>query len=107
MGDKLTLVEWLEERCENCLMHAKGMGGKDRDGWLEDAYYFRLAISKLASLQPTLTVEQILSRCANKFVISRDAMRTLKHILPDIVRMSREGQEVVTPTLTEEADNGK
>lgn len=59
-------------------------------------------IAALTSPRPMLTVEQILSRCANRFVMSRDAMRTLKHILPYIVRMSREGQEAATPTLTPE-----
>lgn len=35
---------WMEERLANCQWIAKLKSGKDRDGWLNDAEYFRAAI---------------------------------------------------------------
>ena len=43
------VVEWLKERHENCIRHAARKTGDDRDGWLEDAYYFELALAALAA----------------------------------------------------------
>ena len=45
---KLTLMEWLEERYQNTLRIAKTKSGLDRDGWLEDAEYFKQAMEALA-----------------------------------------------------------
>jgi hypothetical protein len=38
---------WVRERLENCLRIAKERTGKDRDGWLEDAKYFRAILARL------------------------------------------------------------
>lgn len=40
----ITLLEWLIERRGNCLLIAKGKSGLDREGWLQDASYFSMAI---------------------------------------------------------------
>ena len=42
------LLEWLRERYENCLNIAKQKTGEDQMGWLDDAYYFRLAIEAVS-----------------------------------------------------------
>jgi hypothetical protein len=46
------LTEWLKERYDNCVRHAEQRTGDDRDGWLEDAYYFELALTTLATSTP-------------------------------------------------------
>jgi hypothetical protein len=46
------VVEWLQERHYNCLRHAEQKTGDDRDGWLEDAYFFELALTTLAMRNP-------------------------------------------------------
>ncbi len=47
LGDELTrklapveLVDWLEERRENCMRHSYAKTKEERRGWLEDAGYF-------------------------------------------------------------------
>jgi hypothetical protein len=60
----LTLRDWLSERLANCLTHANEKTGSDRNGWLEDAQYFRQALDatdclaaerqKVAELEHTL-----------------------------------------------------
>jgi hypothetical protein len=52
---KPTLIEWLQERYENCLRHARQKPGWDRDGWLEDAAYFKEALNRLNSGNPNYT----------------------------------------------------
>lgn len=50
LSTDLTLIEWLEERRQNCLRIAKTKTGDDRQGWLEDASYFarsRAAVDQL------------------------------------------------------------
>jgi hypothetical protein len=42
------VIEWLRERHNKCLRHAAQGTGIDRDGWLDDAYYFELALAALA-----------------------------------------------------------
>lgn len=41
------VIEWLKERHANCLRHAAARTGDDRDGWLEDAYYFEMTLAAL------------------------------------------------------------
>jgi len=41
------VVEWLKERHDNCIRHAARKIGDDRDGWLEDAYYFELVLATI------------------------------------------------------------
>lgn len=38
------VIEWLWDREENCLRLAREKTGVDRDGWIEDAKFFHLAI---------------------------------------------------------------
>lgn len=45
-----TLVEWLEERRDNCLRLAKTKHGEDREAWLEDASYFARSIQAVGQL---------------------------------------------------------
>ena len=42
-GKMMPLIQWLEDRRENCLRLAEGLVGDDRKAWMEDAEYFRLA----------------------------------------------------------------
>jgi hypothetical protein len=47
----MTLLEWLKEREFNVRFLAADKHGEDRDGWLEDAEYFRQA-ALLAAADP-------------------------------------------------------
>jgi hypothetical protein len=38
------VIEWLKERRENCLRIAATKEGKVKQGWEEDAKYFRAAV---------------------------------------------------------------
>lgn len=44
----LTLEEWVKERLRNCESIAAIKGRADRDGWLNDADYFRAILARLA-----------------------------------------------------------
>jgi len=48
---RLSLDEWVLDRYENCVRLAQAKRGKDRNGWLEDAAYFReiLKVLQLAA----------------------------------------------------------
>jgi hypothetical protein len=46
----LSLFEWLEERLENCLRISSMKHGADKDGWLEDARYFRAAHAAISDI---------------------------------------------------------
>ena len=59
MMPKPTLIEWLRERYENCLRHARQKPGWDRDGWLEDAAYFKEALDRLNAGNPNYTPYQV------------------------------------------------
>lgn len=43
----MPIVQWLEERRENCLILAETKQGAERNGWLDDAEYFRIAIQRI------------------------------------------------------------
>ena len=43
----LPLKSWVSDRLENCLRIAAQKTGRDRDGWLEDAEYFRAILGRL------------------------------------------------------------
>jgi hypothetical protein len=40
MNQPISLLEWIDERLQNCLRIAQNKQGDDRDGWIEDAAYF-------------------------------------------------------------------
>lgn len=44
---KLTLEQWVAERLQNCERIANVKNGTERDGWLEDADYFRQILERL------------------------------------------------------------
>lgn len=48
---ELSLIDWLEERRLNCLRIAEIKQLSDREGWLEDAEYFKRAIAAIESAQ--------------------------------------------------------
>lgn len=43
----MSLLDWLQERYDNCLRIAAQKTGEDQKGWLDDAHYFNLAIAML------------------------------------------------------------
>jgi hypothetical protein len=43
----MPVEEWVAERCANALQIASTKAGKDRDGWIEDARYFRIILERL------------------------------------------------------------
>lgn len=43
----IPLKEWVQERLVNCMRLADTKTGADRDGWLEDARYFRVILHRL------------------------------------------------------------
>lgn len=45
---KLTTEQWIAERVENCERLAQFKSGEDRQGWLEDASYFRDVLKRLS-----------------------------------------------------------
>jgi hypothetical protein len=47
----LTTIDWVRERLANCERIAKTKAGADRDGWLEDADYFKQILTDLESLR--------------------------------------------------------
>lgn len=53
----MKLIDWLTERLENCHRIAATKKGADRDGWLEDAAYFQLAVTALAGAGQRYSVE--------------------------------------------------
>lgn len=46
----LELLDWLQERKENCLRLAKSRDERDQGGWFEDAAYFQAAIYRIKAL---------------------------------------------------------
>ena len=44
---EMPLLEWLQERYDNCLRIAAQKTGDDQKSWFDDAYYFKLAITML------------------------------------------------------------
>ena len=48
MSGKLSVEHWIRERLNNCFKIAASKVGRDREGWLEDAFYFTETIHALA-----------------------------------------------------------
>jgi hypothetical protein len=46
----ISLLEWLEERRDNCERIADLKTGSDRAGWLEDMVYFTAAVEAVEEL---------------------------------------------------------
>lgn len=52
-----SLVDWLKERRENCLRLSATKTGEDKQGWLDDAYYFACAIDAASRLEQPVKQE--------------------------------------------------
>lgn len=64
MVEDKRLREWVEERLLNCCRIAEQMkAGKNRDGWVEDAKYFRAILATL--VQPA-AIPGAVSPCDKK-----------------------------------------
>lgn len=50
-GTMLSIIEWLQERHDNCVRIAAQKVGKDREGWVEDALYFELALKSIKAAE--------------------------------------------------------
>jgi hypothetical protein len=71
---KLSLCEWLAEREENALRIALGKRGSDKDGWLEDAAYFRAAYSAIndtALMMRGMTLDPRIPRDTKEALLKR------------------------------------
>lgn len=54
----MKLTTWLKEREMNARRIASSKTGNDRDGWLEDADYFKAAHDALVLARPPMTIDQ-------------------------------------------------
>ncbi len=56
----MNLMDWLHERADNCRAIASQKRGADRDGWLEDARYFDMAITTIENAPDLKLLARIL-----------------------------------------------
>ena len=70
------IVSWLSERRDNCLRIAESKTRADRDGWLDDARHFQLAIGAIEDLENRL-MEAPPDLCSFCLADARDC--TCKH----------------------------
>lgn len=60
-GLPVPLVDWVRDRAENCERIAATKTGADREGWLQDARYFRAVLTALGLLADC-TIDAILAK---------------------------------------------
>ena len=51
---KNPIVDWLQERMDNCLKIADTKSGRDQLGWIQDAEHFAMAIATITNLEKRL-----------------------------------------------------
>lgn len=112
----LTVAEWLKERQENCIRIAKTKQRQDRQGWLEDAAYFQVAIEAVSSASPQVPVPapepnipEIVASTIDEYMrqstplVAPNATTQVppvaEHPDPDWPRLNRERGELITKSL--------
>lgn len=58
---------WVQERLRTALDQAQRKTGEDRDGWIEDARYWRLIVERF--LQPTHEPKVICKTCVQEYTV--------------------------------------
>lgn len=75
---RLSLVEWLRERLDNCqLIAAKQIKGGNRSGWLEDAAYFQEAIIAVSNRDELITFVRAVTAANDNTLVLHEASEQL------------------------------
>lgn len=75
---KLTLEEWLSERCGNAMAIAAGETGAERDWWLEEIEYFKQAVE---ALEEVSKLREALKRVEDALMVNSVQWRAMSEAL--------------------------